>query len=1018
VTSKNKVESLSLMVIMRFAFYLLFLVTVNLLGQNPVIYHSSQFERLQINVNSKIDHVYSLAEDDDGFLWIAEQSGLYRFDGDRFTYIKLSKSLGVVRQINPINEDSLLIATTHGMGIINSKSFRVDIHFFTSQNEEYYLEDNFIRWIINGKGNTYWIFTKTSVHLLDGNLKSKGSFTFKKHPDIQSANPTTPICFPMDESRIIMKAFEGANDSLGDIWWCIDIRKGTREVIDLDELAPLEMGTCFQVDPASVIMVSRERPGHPQSFYHYAYANRDLTKLMEYDPSMEWVSSKQHALDPSATGITFFRFKKGFFYDTTLKRITEEYWNFSPYSRYHKMKNGIVYVGNSEGLFRLTPNTLTITKPEALDNYFSTIEFNDGVSDFLKKGKQLYIATHNQHLYRYDSLSHTIENICMPGIASGLVWNLRLQDKDSLWIGTQNGLFVFNTSSGAISRWEKKGVPPKINEVPITIQFEDSHGILWMGLGYGNGLLAYDPERAMVRHYLYDKNHFPLRTATAIAEDRNGNLWMGYENGGGLIYWDRNKDVFTKIKISVESNFTNDRIRSLVVGQDNSLWIGTRHGLFRYDTTTSTFDEFTVNDGLIDDYITKLYFDAYDRVWIGTTNGLSIFEPHRKKFLNLDKNQGLPGSRILNIKAWDASGKKVFVGATNGFCLIDVDDVDLSQTQATLYLEPILVNGTAKPMEFGQRMPLNYKQNNITVTFGIINHQQGRSNTYYYKMSQLDTAWVELKTKGNLVLNGLAPGNYQLQLMTCINGSDCYTEAPLNFHIRPPFWKSIWFFLGMMVLAVLVTRHFYTLRIRNLKKIESIRQQISMDLHDDIGSSISSVRILSDILAAENLVNSKDIEIIQSIREQSGHISDVLEEIIWNVNPKNDTLENVIARMQQYANELLENAQIDCQWNIVLKEGNTLIDAEKRKQLYLFFKEAVNNLAKHSKCEHCSIEISNLSNSLSILIQDDGIGYDTVGNYQSNGIDSMNKRATQLNASLKVLSTLKEGTRIHLKVPL
>ncbi len=114
----------------------------------------------------------------------------------------------------------------------------------------------------------------------------------------------------------------------------------------------------------------------------------------------------------------------------------------------------------------------------------------------------------------------------------------------------------------------------------------------------------------------------------------------------------------------------------------------------------------------------------------------------------------------------------------------------------------------------------------------------------------------------------------------------------------------------------------------------------------------------------------------------------------------------------------MENAQIDCQWNIVLKEGNTLIDAEKRKQLYLFFKEAVNNLAKHSKCEHCSIEISNLSNSLSILIQDDGIGYDTVGNYQSNGIDSMNKRATQLNASLKVLSTLKEGTRIHLKVPL
>ena len=236
--------------------------------------------------------------------------------------------------------------------------------------------------------------------------------------------------------------------------------------------------------------------------------------------------------------------------------------------------------------------------------------------------------------------------------------------------------------------------------------------------------------------------------------------------------------------------------------------------------------------------------------------------------------------------------------------------------------------------------------------------------------------------------------------------------------ISPPFWKSIWFILLIILLSVFLTRVFYIIRIRNLKRIEKLRNQISMDLHDDIGSSISSVRILSDILANEKPSLQKNKGIVTAIKEQSSHIGEVLEEIIWNVNPKNDLLENIVLRMQQYGNETLENAGKFIEWQLDIHRKEIEIEAQKRKELYLFFKEAINNIAKHSKCKTAQIKIKTEAKSLIININDDGVGFDSEKKYTSNGIESMKERAKKLRATILIESIQNQGTNISLIVPL
>ena len=996
-------------------------------SQTHPIYSVDEFEKVSTEGNIKAPFINALEEDSSGFLWLGGTSGLKRFDGDRFTKIPLITNTGrelskCIRQLLAINKDTLLVATTYGLGIVNTKTLDINALFFNSTDTSYFLEDNFIRWIVKGKEGTLWIFTRTAVHLLDHQLKPLGKVQLDKHPNVIYAHPISPICFPINKYELHINALNFDRTNNRKKWFKININTKTILPAKIPFVNNFNVGGSTQISQDKFILGGNTDGKKSMFFYYFNPTTNNFKKILKYDSSDKVVLNGRFPKQiKKQSGIAFFRYKTGYFFDTISKKIAEEYRNFIPYTRFKKMKNGVVYAGNTEGLFRLNKRSSSFSTIPVYDSLFKKIKFNDYITDFLKHKEKLYIATHGKDLFVYDIKQKKIEHILITGKegSADMLWNIRLLDKKTIWIGTQNGLFLHNIITKKNKRWKHKNLPDAIHNYPITTQFIDSKGILWMGLGFGNGILAFNAKKNTIKHYLYDKNKFPLRSVLGITEDKNKNLWMGYSSGGGLIRWNRATDSFTKIRIDKNSHIYSDQIDDLLIDHHNKLWIATRQGLYVYTIENNSFEEITRDKGMADNYINKLYQDKNNNIWMATMTGLSVLQYKTKRVWNFTQKDGIPGLECGVIKPWNKEGDTLFIGSRNGFCLLNINTIIPVDKTLQCYIEPLRINNKIIHTSLDKQLELNYKQNNIKVNFGTINHEEGGGNRYYYRLNKINNAWIELKNKGELILSGLGPNSYNLQLKVCVNGANCIESKPINFVIKEPFWKSIWFLLTLLFTAVALTAIFYKIRIFNLHRIEKLRRQISTDLHDDVGASISSVRILTDFLTnKEEGSKSSKHQIIHTIKEQTSHISEVLEEIVWNINPKNDRLANIINRMQQFANETLENSDILLEWQVHIHQYNKLINANKRKELYLFFKEAIHNIAKHAQCKHSWITIKTVPQRIEIMIKDDGIGFNSENTYYSNGLESMKNRAKNLDASLKINSSIGKGTTIVLICPL
>ena len=212
---------------------------------------------------------------------------------------------------------------------------------------------------------------------------------------------------------------------------------------------------------------------------------------------------------------------------------------------------------------------------------------------------------------------------------------------------------------------------------------------------------------------------------------------------------------------------------------------------------------------------------------------------------------------------------------------------------------------------------------------------------------------------------------------------------------------------------------FIYLRLRNRfeKKIlaQSIRDKIAGDLHDDIGSTLSSISILSE-LAKQN--SSHATPYLENISKNTSLMQENMNDIVWAINPKNDRFVNIIQHMSQFAAELLEPKNIEVNFNSDESLSSLLLPMDKRKNFYLFFKEAINNCAKYSVAARVDILISCHEQHISLMITDDGKGFDTSASYHGNGMSTMRKRAAELGGHMEVVSAAGSGTRIDLDFPI
>jgi signal transduction histidine kinase len=239
----------------------------------------------------------------------------------------------------------------------------------------------------------------------------------------------------------------------------------------------------------------------------------------------------------------------------------------------------------------------------------------------------------------------------------------------------------------------------------------------------------------------------------------------------------------------------------------------------------------------------------------------------------------------------------------------------------------------------------------------------------------------------------------------------------VSFHILPPVWRRAWFLAAVGVAAAALAYSVFQYRLRMLLEVERVRTGIATDLHDDIGSSLSQISILSE-LARRKQEHGPGAAPLASIAELSREIVSSMSDIVWAVNPHRDSLHDLTRRMRAFAGETFGAMGVPLRFSAPSDEDPIPIPAELRRQVFLIFKEATTNAATHSGCRQASVDLALYGDWLTLVVEDDGRGMQPGGDPEGHGLRSMAERARAIGGTLDVRSEPGRGTTVRLRAPL
>jgi len=429
------------------------------------------------------------------------------------------------------------------------------------------------------------------------------------------------------------------------------------------------------------------------------------------------------------------------------------------------------------------------------------------------------------------------------------------------------------------------------------------------------------------------------------------------------------------IVLNARNGFHDREIKGLAEDYSGNIWVGNHEGLYCFVRLTGKLIRFTINDGLLSN-------NTIDRIFI--TN---------------DK-------------------KELFVGHTQGFNLVRTEEVLKRLEQPPLVVNSFKIHQEERPVDYGQLIQLRPSQNAFSVDFVALNYRKQDDNQYAYYLEGFEEKWNYIGSKHVAYYTNLNPGEYTLHMKAGdAFGNWGVRTLQMKIEVLPSFIQTIWFKLLVSLFVAGVLYAFYRYRINQLLRLQHVRNRISADLHDELGSTLSGISIMGS-LAKRNISDQNSSgALVDRIMEDVRQISGSLDDIVWNISPKNDSLSSLIARMTRYASELFEAKQIAFKFDIPSQLENVKLSMEQRRNIYLIFKESVNNLAKYSKCSEALISIRMDKGNVYLLIKDNGVGFDPNAPTDRNGIRNLKDRARSLKGLIDVQSDLGKGTAISLEFP-
>ncbi|MFL6289614.1 MAG: two-component regulator propeller domain-containing protein, partial [Thermoanaerobaculia bacterium] len=572
------------------------------------------------------------------------------------------------------------------------------------------------------------------------------------------------------------------------------------------------------------------------------------------------------------------------------------------------------------------------------------------------------------------------------GLGGNSIERLVEDRRGDLWIGT-NGprpLTHLVRATGELRSFgPEDGYPPGAG-IAYALA-EDRAGQIWVGLSRG-GLLRLRRDRSGPGGRLerFGPEHgLPDAPVTDLHVDARGRLWIATE-GGGLGRLDApsapagHSPRFNLL--TTKEGLSSDEIRCLTEDRWGRIYLGTRKGIDRLERDTGRVDHFTSLDGLASNLVDAAWQDREGHVWFGTRRGLSQLVPVREP-LSL-----VPSPWITGVSVDGVPRRVSELGAPR------VEGIELESGRSRLEIE-----------------------------FLALSFAPGESLRYQVQMEGFDRDWSRASGARSVVYAHLPAGRYRflVRAVTEEGRTASVVPAEVLLVVRPPVWRRGWF-LGLVALALAGgTAALYRYRVSHLLAIERMRTRIATDLHDDLGSSLSRISILSELARRRTEGDPDGARLVSDIGETAREMMNSLGESIWAIDPRRDDLRSLATRIRRFAGDLLESHGIAWSLQAPPDAEEIKLSPVERRQLYLVFKEALHNAARHSAASAVSMSLAVKGSRLTAKIRDDGRGFDEPAEGETrHGLGSMSARAADLGGRLTIESASGRGTEVRLEVPL
>jgi ligand-binding sensor domain-containing protein/two-component sensor histidine kinase len=959
-------------------------------------------------------NIFRTLQDDYGFIWVSTQDGVFRFNGKQFTVFKKnSSSENSLEGISffdmaPGKDTSLYFAGfKSGIEKMNILNLRVDK--VPSRLPDLWLK----RMFIDSMGGT-WVGGKDFL------AHRNNDSVFNVIKTIEGFNGPLDIRFirPLDDKRVAVgiegfgaavfdsrtmkKIFSISGNSLS----CGGKICEVRDIIT-------DADTTYAITTEGIVKgYITSNQFQPVVFYPFPrFKNLIINSVVMDKEKRFWIGT--------STGLVRFDLQTNQAEIYQVNRVKKRWLldNYINHLMIDRQNNLWISTSKSLQMVSLEPSPFRyfsgdLEGSDPMDHVYSLVDSRDS---------GLY-ATATDGLYKTDFTNGSTKRI--KGSESlGVVHHIEYTEPDFWIITCDEGMFAYVPSRNIISKavlLEKFPEWKPFAENYFNNVFHIGESSYWAS-EENEGLIKWDKKNKIITQFkkgLPNDGGLPENHIHNVKADRKGHLWLLMDNSVAL--FDVKTDKVTKI-ISYQPDGKagkgfNSRVFFDMFDDGKILWFASfGGGLNGYNPSTEEWTYITEREGLCNNSVYGILPEKDSIFWVSTNSGLSRVNYYTKNCTNYFFEDGLQDNSFDEKGALQLK-EKLYFGGINGFTEIDWRKNEVSILPFPVYIHQVDYYKGSEVIKLNNLQWTNLSfpsgTNIINVHLSALTYANNQKIKFSYNIVGVQDGFIDVPDDNIITLNNLAYGTYRVKIRyRREDGSFGTSPLIFDFYIVPKWYQNWWFKAIVVLFIGGLLYSFYIYRITQIRKQEQIRKDIAGDLHDDIGSTLNSIKVFSNL----SLSKPDKTEYLLQIKEETQNAIAGVRDMMWVLNDNLDAIDDMVTRFEQFALNLAEARQIKIEKFVSPEIRNLVLKKDEKRNIYLILKEAFNNCVKYADSKTFGYSIKyERSKKICIKIWDDGKGFDMAQPGAGYGLKNMKDRAGQIGYSIKIYSQPGQGTSIEL----